>query len=233
VPPTLAGKDEHRLTAELVYYISNLDIEVRYYTMRGPAAEVCVERWMQFSVREFITAIHGLLFGGVFILGTFGVVVELIRSAYATEASKLTDSGRSLASFYLSITAALGWAAVLAGTYIVYPWYRAVPPAGTTNLTGFPKSLLLASSATSGWHNLGMEWKEYVAWLAPTAITMVAYIWTKQRPAMKRSPQVGKAVLVFALVAFAAAGAAGLFGAMINKKAPVKGGSEIHLLTEH
>lgn len=187
---------------------------------------------MQISLREFITAIHGLLFGGFFILGIFGIVVELVRSGYATEPSKLTPDGRSLASLYLSLTAMLGWAAVLAGTYIIYPWYRAVPPAGTTDLNGFPKSLLLASSTTSGWHNLGMEWKEYVAWLAPIAITMVAYVWTKQRPAMKKYPQVRTAVLVFALVAFASAGIAGLFGAMISKHAPVKGGSEIHLLKE-
>jgi hypothetical protein len=188
---------------------------------------------MQISVREFITVIHGLLFGSFFILGIFGIVVELTRSAYATEPSKLTAVGRSFASLYLSITAVLGWAAVLAGTYIIYPWYRAVPPAGTTDLTEFPKSLLLASNTTSGWHSLGMEWKEYVAWLAPIAITMVAYVWTKQRAAIQKYPQVRKAVLVFALVAFAAAGAAGFFGAMINKHAPVKGGSEIHLLKEH
>jgi hypothetical protein len=101
-----------------------------------------------------------------------------------------------------------------------------------TDLAGFPQSLLLASGATSGWHRLGMGWKQHVAWLAPIAITMVAYILTRQRSAMKRESQIRKAVLTFAFVALACAGIAALFGAMINKHAPVKGGSEIQLLKE-
>lgn len=187
---------------------------------------------MQIGVRELITAIHGFLFGGFFILGVFGILVELVRSAYTKQPSELTETGHSLASLYVNVTAMLGWAAVLAGTYILYPWYRAVPPARTTDLTGFPKSLLLASGSTSGWHSLGMEWKEYVAWLAPIAVTMIAYVYTKQRAAMKKYPQVRNAVLLFAFVALAAAGVAGLFGAMINKRAPVKDRSEIHLMKE-
>jgi hypothetical protein len=187
---------------------------------------------MQMSARALITAVHGMLFGGFFSLAVFGILVELIRSSYAEPGSELTQRGRSVASVYLWITAALGWAAVLAGTYFVYPWYRAIPPPGIADLTAFPQALLLASSTTSGWHRLGMEWKEHVAWLAPIAITMFAYIATTQRSAMKAYPQIRRAVLIFALVAFASAGAAAFFGAMINKHAPVKGGREIHLLRE-
>jgi|SRR5579872_4395729 len=187
---------------------------------------------MQINAREFFTAIHGLLFGGFFVLASFGLLVESIRSIYAIETSELTGVGRSLATLYLVATVVLGWAAVLAGTYVVYPWYRAVPPIGVSDLTKFPRSLLLANSATSGWHNFGMEWKEYVAWLAPIAITMVAYLLTKQRLAVKRYPEIRKAVLIFALIAFGAAGVAAFFGAMINKHAPVTGGPEIHLSGE-
>jgi len=186
---------------------------------------------MQISVRAFVSAIHGLLFGGFFLLTAFGVLVELSRSINAAQPSELTGRGRSLATFYLCVTAILGWAAVFAGTYIVYPWYRAIPPAGAA-LTGFPQSLLLASSTTSGWHRLGMEWKEHLAWFAPMLITAVAYVMIKQRSAIAKHPQVRRAVLTFALVAFASAGIAAFFGAMINKHAPVKGGSEIHFLKE-
>lgn len=186
---------------------------------------------MQISARAFFTAIHGLLFGGFFLLTAFGVLVELTRSAYASQPSELTRPGRSLATFYLCVTAILGWAAVFAGTYIVYPWYRAIPPPGAA-LAGFPQSLLLASSTTSGWHRLGMEWKEHLAWFAPMLITMVAYVLIKERSAVARHPQVRRAVLTFALVAFASASVAAFFGAMISKHAPVKGGSEIHLLKE-
>ena len=35
------------------------------------------------------------------------------------------------------VMAVLAWLAVLTGAYIIYPWYRAVPPAGTADLAGF------------------------------------------------------------------------------------------------
>jgi len=58
---------------------------------------------------------------------------------------------------------------------------------------------------------------------------MVAYILTKGRLSLRTHPQVRTAVLVFALVALGAAGVAGFFGAMLNKYAPINGGTTIHL----
>lgn len=187
---------------------------------------------MQISGRALVTVIHGILFGGFFLLAVFGVVIELIRSAYASQPSELTKSGRSLATLYLWTTAVLAWAAVVMGTYFVYPWYRAVPPPGTFDLASFPQTLLLASKTTSGWHRLGMEWKEHIAWIAPIAFTMVAYVMIAQRSAMKAYAQVRKAIVTFALVALASAAIAAFFGAMINKQAPVNGGPEIQLVKE-
>jgi hypothetical protein len=106
------------------------------------------------------------------------------------------------------------------------------PALGSTDFAAFPQHLLLASSATSGWHRLGMEWKEHVAWVAPIAMTMAAYAMINQRLALKAYPQIRGAILVFALVAFASAGTAALFGAMINKQAPVHGRRKIHLMSE-
>jgi hypothetical protein len=187
---------------------------------------------MQISARAFFTALHGLLFRGFFLLAVFGLLVELIRSNYSAQPSELTQPGRLLAALYLCGAVILGWAAVFAGAYVVYPWYRAAPTEGAAELAGFPQSLLLASSTTAGWHRLGMEWKEHIAWFAPIASTMVAYVLTQQRAAVRAYPQVRKAILTFAFVAFASAGLAAFFGAMMNKHAPVRGGSEIHLLKE-
>ena len=77
-----------------------------------------------------------------------------------------------------------------------------------------------------------MEWKEHVSWLAPIAITMVAYVMAKHRLAMRKSLEIRRAVLVFALVALVSGGIAGLFGAMIDNHAPVKGGTTLHLVKE-
>jgi hypothetical protein len=187
---------------------------------------------MEISLRALLTAIHGMLFGGFFVLATFGLVVELVRADFETQPGELCSTGRFLANLYLAIAAAMGWAAVLLGTYVAYPWYRAIPPAGTLSLAAYPQRLLLSSPTTAGWHSFGMEWKEHVAWIAPMAVTMAAYVLWKQRTAIKSDPQIRTGVLVFALAALASAGVASFFGAMINKNAPVQGGAQIRLLTE-
>jgi hypothetical protein len=184
---------------------------------------------MEITLRALVTMIHGMLFGAFFLMATFGLVVELFRSSHEEQPAKLTPRGYSLERLYLFVMVGLGWAAVLTGAYIVYPWYRAVPPAGVTDLALYPRYLLMSSATTAGWHTLGMEWKEHVAWLAPIAMTMVAYVFATYRRSMQDHPQVRKAVLVFALVAFGAAGVAGFFGAMVNKYAPLNGGPSIHL----
>lgn len=61
---------------------------------------------------------------------------------------------------------------------------------------------------------------------------MVAYVMAKQRPVMKKYPEIRAALLVFALVALVSGGIAGFFGAMIDNHAPVKRGATIHLVTE-
>ena len=149
---------------------------------------------MEITLRALITMIHGMLFGAFFLMATYGLVVELSRSAYVEHPSKLTNRGYSLERLYLFSMVALGWAAVLTGAYIIYPWYRAVPPSGVTDLALYPRYLLKSSATTSGWHDLGMEWKEHVAWIAPIAMTMVAYVFTKYRlliAGTSTSPQSG------------------------------------------
>jgi hypothetical protein len=125
--------------------------------------------------------------------------------------------------------AVLAWAAVLAGAYIVYPWYRAVPPPGTADLAMFPQRLLMSTPATIGWHSLGMEWKEHVAWFAPISITMVAFVFIRYGRDLANHKHLRTAVLSFAAASFLAAGIAGFFGAMIDKYAPVQGGHVIQL----
>jgi hypothetical protein len=126
--------------------------------------------------------------------------------------------------------AVLAWLTVLSGAYLVYPWYRAVPPAGTRDLSDYPQRFLLSSPLTSGWHDYGMEWKEHVAWLAPMAMTMVAYVFIAYGPQLARRKAMRNAVLGFTAAAFAATAVAGVFGAFLNKYAPVRGGPEVVLV---
>ncbi len=187
---------------------------------------------MEITLRAFLTAIHGMLFGVFFLMAIYGVVVELCRSTYVKQPSLLTSKGYRRERLYLICLVVLGWAAVLSGAYVIYPWYRAIPPAGVTNLARYPQYLLKSSATTVGWHALGMEWKEHIAWMSPIAMTMVAYVLTKYRRNIEVNRQLRTAVLAFALIAFLAAGIAAGFGALIDKAAPVEGGPTINLLQE-
>jgi hypothetical protein len=185
---------------------------------------------LEITVRDLVTALHGMGFGALFMLAFSGAFAELYRMSFATGPVQAGRRGQMLLNGYLVAMVVLAWLTVFSGAYIVYPWYRAVPPAGLTELSEYPRRLLLSSGKTSEWHNVGMEWKEHVSWLAPIAMTMVAYVAMKYRWAITRPRRMRTAVLVFAVAAFVATGVAGAFGAFLNKYAPVRGGAVIILM---
>jgi hypothetical protein len=182
---------------------------------------------MEITARAFWTLMHGLGFGALYLLACSGALVELYRLTNSSAQSESTLGQQRFLKVYLLTMVVLAWAAVLTGTYVIYPWYRAVPPPGTTELAMFPQRLLMANPRTIGWHSLGMEWKEHVAWFAPISTTMVAVVFIRYGRDFKNHRQLRTAVLCFAVASFVAAGIAGFFGAMINKYAPVQGGLTI------
>jgi hypothetical membrane protein len=174
--------------------------------------------------------IHGMGFGALYLLACSGAIVELYRRYSPAAQAPIGDRDESFLRVYLVVMAALAWLTVLTGAYIVYPWYRAVPPLGTANLAAFPQRLLMSSPSTIAWHSIGMEWKEHVSWLAPISITMAAAVFIKYGRNLREHPQVRNAVLCFVLISFLAAGIAGFFGAEIDDHAPVRGGLTIQLV---
>lgn len=176
---------------------------------------------MSFTDREFWAFIHGFALGGLFLLSFTGGFVGLwsLRTRLVT-AEGLAERVPRL-GIWTGAMAVVSWLTVVTGTWIVYPWYRATPPEGTTDLSGFPRSLLLSSPSTAEWHHFAMEWKEHVAWLAPFLATVVAFAVVYYGAELARNRDVRGALLVFFTLAFAAAGVAGLFGALITKVAAV------------
>ena len=176
---------------------------------------------MAVSVREMWTMIHGILFGAIFLLMFTGGWVGL----YGLRAEWLTSEGLCRRLLWLKMTlwsmAVLCWAAVLSGTFIVYPWYRAKPPAGLSDLSAYPRYLLLADPHKAGWHNFGMEWKEHVGWLAPMAMTVVAFAVSYYGPVLARKLGERRMLLAFYTISFLTAVTAGIFGVFINKFAPL------------
>ncbi len=177
---------------------------------------------MQMSSHEIWTVIHGMVFGLIFLVGFTGALYGLfnLRSDWQTPTG-LSRNARILRT-YMWVLVVLVWAAVFTGTYIIYPWYRAVPPAGAYDFSLYPRYFLLGSAATEGWQEFGMEWKEHVAFLAPIAATVAAFAVSYYGPALAHKPEIRRAVIIFFIVAFAAASAAGLLGALITRVAPVR-----------
>jgi hypothetical protein len=184
---------------------------------------------MEITARSFWTMVHGMGFGSLFLLACSGLLVGLYR--FNTSAAPDEPSARSqrFLTIYLIAMMLFAWVAVLTGAYVIYPWYRAALPPGMTDLAMYPQHLLMSSPKTTGWHSLGMEWKEHVAWLAPISITMVAFVFIRYGRDLKNHNQLRTAVLAFAAASFVAAGIAGFFGAMINKYAPIQGGQTVRL----
>lgn len=185
---------------------------------------------MEISWRDLLTVLHGMGFGALFMLAFSGAIGELY-GAWSTNPQAAPDPrGQTMLRVYLVGMVALAWLTVFSGAYIVYPWYRAIPPVGTVDLTAFPRSFLLSSPHTSGWHSLGMEWKEQIAWIAPITMTMIAYVYWKYGRGINKHRDMRRAGLVFTAAAFIATGVAGAFGVFLNKYAPVRGGETIQLM---
>ncbi|MHB8535432.1 MAG: hypothetical protein ACYDBW_08305 [Sulfuricaulis sp.] len=185
---------------------------------------------MEISWRDLLTALHGMGFGALFMLAFSGAIGELYGAWSASPLTTPAPRGQAMLRVYLIGMVVLAWLTVLSGAYVIYPWYRAIPPAGLTDLSGYPQKFLMSSPNTIGWHSLGMEWKEHVAWIAPMAMTMVAYVYWKYGRGVNKHREMRRAVLIFTAAAFVATAVAGGFGVFLNKRAPVRGGETIHLM---
>jgi hypothetical protein len=166
------------------------------------------------SYREWWTLIHGMILGARFLLafsgglaGLYSLRTELITAEGLRERVRRIKIGTTV----MAITA---WLTVITGSWIVYPWYRDPSPDS-------PKSKLLADPNTADWHNFGMEWKEHVAWIAPILATTAAALAVYYGAALARNRSVRRVTMWFFVGAFATAGVAGIFGALITKSAPV------------
>ena len=170
---------------------------------------------MSITAREGWTVLHGMLFGAAFLLAFAGGFAGLysLRPEWVTAEGIKERMLRLKAGMWAM--AAVAWATVITGTYVVYPWYRSADKTS-------PRSILLANAGTAEWHNFGMEWKEHVGWLAPIAATVVAFAVTYYGPALAQKVGQRRALMIFFVVAFTAAAIAGIFGAFINKVAPVR-----------
>jgi hypothetical protein len=177
---------------------------------------------MDLTNRETWTALHGMLFGALFLLAFAGGMAGLwsLRPEWVT----VNGLQERMTRLRLGVTsmAVIAWLTVITGTWVVYPWYRAPAPKGTTDLTDYPKALLLATPGKEDWHEFGMEWKEHIAWISPILATAVAFIVIYYGNQLIVDKKLRYLTMTLFVLAFAAAGIAGLLGAFITKSAPLQ-----------
>ncbi|HEY1578548.1 MAG TPA: hypothetical protein VGF82_15890 [Terracidiphilus sp.] len=177
---------------------------------------------MQMTAHEFWTLVHGMGFGALYLLGCPVAMVELYRRYKPYSLQPIEIGDERFLDRWLVVMSAIAWLTVLTGAYVIYPWYRVAPPAGTAFLNTFPQAFLKSSATTSAWHSIGMEWKEHIAWMVPISITMAASVFHHYQRCLRNYPVLRRAVLIFVFVSFGCAGVAGFFGAELNKHAPVR-----------
>jgi len=167
---------------------------------------------MHIAPHELWTVFHGMVFGALYLLAFSGGLAGLTSlHAWALTPSGMQERMTRL-KWGLLAMAMLSWLTVASGTLMVYPGYREKAPLST-------RSLLLASESTAEWHHFGMEWKEHVAFLVPILTTCIAAVVWHYGTSLAKRGTLRNALVVVLLISFAAAAAAGVFGAFIDKVA--------------
>ena len=169
---------------------------------------------MELSTREFWALIHGLILGGVFLVAFAGALAGLwsMRPELVTEQG-IRERIRRL-SIGMTTMATVAWLTVVTGTWIVYPWYR-------EDVSSSARSRLLADPDTADWHEFAMEWKEHIAWIAPTLATVAAFIVLYYQRDLLRNQTARRLAIALLVASFTIAAIAGILGALITKNESV------------
>jgi hypothetical protein len=176
---------------------------------------------MLFTDRSIWTMVHGIGLGGAALMGLAAALFYLYatRTSYASPIAAANPS-RALAGLTV-FTAVILWVAVLVGTYIIFPPYRATPPDGVTDLAQFPRSLIQASADTAWLHSFAMESKEHMPWIASMLATAVAFVAVRYPVQVLQDAAVRNMAAILLAICFSLVSFVSLMGIFVNKVAPL------------
>ena len=174
-----------------------------------------------FSSRSIWTMAHGIFLGGGGLLAVAAALFAMIAMRSSPPGVAAETQSRYLA-WLLVVTAVLLWAAVIVGTYVSFPPYRATPPEGMVDLAAYPRALIRANPATVWLHSYAMESKEHMPWMAAMLASGVAFVAVRYRGKLltdDRLRRIGVSLLTLTLALVAAVS---FLGILINKVAPLE-----------
>jgi hypothetical protein len=174
---------------------------------------------MLFSERSIWTMLHGIGLGG-------GALIALAAAVFYLYAARPSDSagdppGSSALAGATVLSAVLLWLTVIVGTYVIFPPYRATPPPGATDLSEFPRALILASPSTAWLHAFAMESKEHMPWIASMLTTAMAFVAVRYRATVLQNPSLRRLSTVLLAISFVLVAFVSLMGVFVNKVAPL------------
>ena len=175
---------------------------------------------MLFSERSIWTMVHGIGVGGAALLGLAAALFYLYAVRPTQQPTVNPTDPRAFVALTV-FTAVMLWLTVIVGTYIIFPPYRATPPPGTTDLSAFPRALVLANPSTAWLHAFAMEAKEHMPWIASMLTTAVAFIAVRYRRTALTTPAVRRLSFTLLAVSFAIVAFVSLLGVFVNKIAPL------------
>lgn len=175
-----------------------------------------------FSERSLWTMLHGVVLGGGALMALAASLFSL-RSmrAVAGSSAAADQQARHLAAL-LVVTAVLLWLALLVGTYITFPPYRATPPEGLTDLSAYPRALIRSNPATAWLHSFAMETKEHVPWIAAMLATAVAAVCLRYRSQVLSDRRLNGMAMTLVTICLLLVAYAGVLGVFVNKVAPLE-----------
>ena len=175
---------------------------------------------MLFSDRSIWTMAHGIGLGGAALLGLAAALFYLYAARPAPGSAVDQPGSRAFAALTV-FSAVMLWLTVIIGTYVVFPPYRATPPPGTTDLSQFPRALILANPGTAWLHAFAMEIKEHMPWIASMLTTAGAFVAVRYRRTGLTSPSLRSMTFMLLAVSFALVAFVSLLGVFVNKVAPL------------
>lgn len=176
---------------------------------------------MLFSDLSIWTMIHGIVLGGAALMGLASALFAMRALRTAGGVDLATDQARSVARLTVFVAAAL-WVAVITGTYVIFPPYRAAPPEGVVDLSQYPRSLVLSNPETAWLHAFAMESKEHMPWIAAMLATAVAFVGVRYRTALLKDAQLRGMATALLAICFALVSFVALMGIFVNKVAPLQ-----------
>jgi hypothetical protein len=164
---------------------------------------------------------HGIVLSGGALMGLGLAVFGLMAMRPAAGGGVPNRHGRAMSIVLTATTVAL-WLAVLVGTYVVFPQYRATPPSDAASLAAYPRAMLLADPDTAWLHAFAMETKEHMPWIAAMLTTAAAFVATRYRLTMLGDARLRRMTLALVSIAFVLSSFVGILGIFVNKVAPLE-----------